>query len=278
MNRYLDGWCCEESIVYVLSISEGSIKGLQKTIDEFELVHCDSDGDEIDIDYQLAELKFLAEKINKANDLYEALKHQILIAIENEEHILRSTYCQMGFILPEDVILETPQENTLIELYRYETGSKTPIEETKFKKDSLAIWLYTIGEETLSNKVSPNLNVRELLNAQEKFRKENSFANISKIIGAKTNGSDSLKTLFEADETPSFLYWAYDVFLNAWHELPSDMKKPTKEQLTIYLKAKGLSEIASIEAIIKVSTPDKFSLGGKQKPELKNWKPKNERN
>lgn len=88
------------------------------------------------------------------------------------------------------------------------------------------------------------------------------------------NRTFSLKELFEAEEAPTMLYWAYDVFLAAWQALPVDMKKPTKPQLIEYLREKGISEISTINAIIKVSTPDNITLGGNQKADLKEWQPK----
>jgi hypothetical protein len=90
--------------------------------------------------------------------------------------------------------------------------------------------------------------------------------------------SDKLKMMFQEDSVPDSLYFAYSLFEEVWQNSPSDMKKPTKPQLIKYMEDKGIKEQTNIDAIIRVSTPNGISFGGKQKPELKSWVPKSERN
>jgi hypothetical protein len=96
-------------------------------------------------------------------------------------------------------------------------------------------------------------------------------------LDEKLVNSDQLKALFSHDNLPDDLYFAFSLFNEAWRDIPPDMKKPTKEQLTSQLTQKGLSIKKTIDAIIKVSTPNNVNLGGKQKSDLKDWAPKDER-
>ena len=71
---------------------------------------------------------------------------------------------------------------------------------------------------------------------------------------------------------------ALSLYKQAWHDLPDDMRKPLKSELEDLLKQNGLTDNAElINSIIKVSTPNNVKLGGKQSPDLKPWKPVEQR-
>jgi hypothetical protein len=84
-----------------------------------------------------------------------------------------------------------------------------------------------------------------------------------------SNEELTVKHLFEKDSIPTNLYLAYQLFNEIWDILPKDMNRPSKLQLQQYLEQKGVKEKNSIDAIIKSSTPDRITLGGKRKQELK---------
>ena len=128
------------------------------------------------------------------------------------------------------------------------------------------------------------LNINDLIvTKMEKLRFESAVK--SNILGSKDVQKDQLhlKTvnsgnLLEDDDTPILMVLASSLFDSVWKGLPTDMKKPTKGQLGQYIKTKlGITEQNSIDALIRVSKPDDVLFGGKQNPNLKEWKPKGER-
>ncbi|GAA6183765.1 hypothetical protein [Aliiglaciecola sp. NS0011-25] len=276
MNRYIDGWKCEEAIIFALNIFSTSIQKYEDTLEELSIREHDDNGNQIVNPQQDIEFDRVLHKSAQAKELLEALQHEVQIAIEHHAHLKQCQLVQMGKILPEDVIWEQPDESTVIELYKYIENQKP--EEIKIKKKSFAIWLHQIGEKNLGIRVEPNLQVNNvkternmdlISNFRTELEKASQEHNIQKPC--------SLKNLIEAEETPDYLYLAYDVFLAAWKDLPVNMKRPTKSQLTDYLMAKGIKEQTTIDAIIKVSTPDEITLGGKQKPDLVEWLIKSKR-
>lgn len=104
----------------------------------------------------------------------------------------------------------------------------------------------------------------------------------TKLLEAETVQSEVKKggvkdSIYNEDDVPDLLYLAHSLFDEAWRNFPKDMNKPSKEQLSEILKIKGITEAASIDAIIKVSTPNNVVLGGKKRPGFIEWKPKNKR-
>ena len=77
----------------------------------------------------------------------------------------------------------------------------------------------------------------------------------------------------DEEQIPNNLYFALSLYKQAWHDLPDDMRKPLKKELVNLLEQKGLTNSELINSIIKVSTPNSVKLGGKQSPDLKPWKP-----
>ena len=277
MNKYIDGWKCEEAVMFVLGIIEASINDYQNQLEGLSVTEYDSNGDEINDRAREIEFDTILHKSAQGLELLEALQHEVTIAIEQHDHTVRCNYAQMGHILPEDVIFEQPTESTPIELYRYD--EKQNINEIKIKKRSFATWLHQLGELELSEKVDPNLNIE----VEKETSSSDIFSGIDESILAKffdksSSSNTTLKSLFEADEIPDLLYFAYDTFLQVWLNLPKDMKQPTKEQLTRYLReVKGVKLQSEVDAIIKVSTPSGITLGGRQKPNLTSWRPLSER-
>jgi hypothetical protein len=79
---------------------------------------------------------------------------------------------------------------------------------------------------------------------------------------------------FQQDNIPTNLYMSYSLFTDVWERLPDDMNKPTKSELQKYLFDKGFrdkNQQVTINAIIKISTPDDRSFGGKKKANLRPW-------
>jgi hypothetical protein len=89
----------------------------------------------------------------------------------------------------------------------------------------------------------------------------------------------STNEILEDEDVPSLMVLASSLFDSVWKDKPDDMKNPTKPQLMHYIKTKqGIVESEAINALIRISRPDKVRFGGKQNPNLKEWKPKGERN
>jgi hypothetical protein len=87
----------------------------------------------------------------------------------------------------------------------------------------------------------------------------------------------SVRDIFSEDDIPDLLYLALSLFEQAWKDLPSDMNKPNKTQLTKLLKEMDVTEQKTIDSLIKVSTPNNIILGGRAKLNLKDWKPMSKR-
>ena len=94
-----------------------------------------------------------------------------------------------------------------------------------------------------------------------------------KILSDERNKAKELLLGIDEEQIPDNLYFALSLYKQAWHELPDDMRKPLKKDLENLLKQKGLTNSELINSIIKVSTPNNVKLGGKQSPNLKPWKP-----
>ncbi len=267
MNRYIDGWLVEEAVCFAVGNFE-SIAQIERTIDN-SVVNVSYDRDSFP-NWTKEDEKVLAEAekaLPQAKELLEALYHSVDIAIEHFNFAEKCTYANHGHILPEDLVFEQPAETTEIELYRYQPD--IPKEKVKIKKRSFAIWLYKLGEHAMSEKVYPKLNVREVLKEREGSKVH--ILDIAKNFTA--DGDESLLGLDE-EQIPENLYLALSLYKQAWHELPSDMCKPLKTDLEKLLKQRfGLANSTLINSIIKVSTPDGVTLGGKPNPSLKPWQP-----
>ncbi|MBJ2128048.1 hypothetical protein JC525_03775 [Alteromonas sp. IB21] len=266
MNRYIDGWICEEAVCFVVGNYE-SIAHIESIIENTP-VDTAFDGDSFP-DWTKEEANELAKAekaLPLARELLEALYHSVEIAIEHFNYLEKCEHANHGHILPEDLIFEQPSEFTEIELYRYTPD--TPLNEVKIKKRSFAIWLYKLGERSMSEKAYPELNVSETL--KESQSNNTSLEEISKLFTFKTN-----ETLlgFDEEQIPDNIYLALSLYKQAWHELPNDMCKPLKTDLEKLLRDRGIENNALISSIIKVSTPEGVTLGGKQHPSLKPWQP-----
>jgi len=130
----------------------------------------------------------------------------------------------------------------------------------------------------LRDKDSISIGISDLVITVEELARFECIQKNESKFEQPLNKPNSLIELINKDDTPNSLYFAYTLFEEAWKDLPANMKKPTKPQLSEHLKTKGITETTVIDSIIKVSTPNNVTLGGKQKPELSEWKPKNERN
>jgi hypothetical protein len=125
-------------------------------------------------------------------------------------------------------------------------------------------------------------------NERIRFEKHNEISNHQpsnkELLNKKMETHRSIKEevpvrdLSETDEVPTLMILASSLFDAAWKDIPSDMKKPTQKQLEHYIKTRqGITNKADIKALMRISKPDNVDFGGKQKPELTEWKPKNER-
>lgn len=269
MNKYIDGWKCEEAIMFALDIFSKSIQDYQNQLEDLLITNYDLNGYEIVDTARDIEVDIIFRKSAQGLNLLEALKLEVNIAIQHYRHTERCNNTQIDRIPPE--------ESTLIELYKYE--EKQNIDEIKIKKRSLAAWLYQLGEKDLSEKVDPNLDIHDEKNAPPSDASHHiEKSGLQKHFDESGSSKTSLKDLFEADEIPDLLYFAYDTFQQAWLNLPKNMKQPTKEQLTRYLReVKGVKLQSEIDAIIKVSTPSGITLGGRQKTNLTTWYPLSQR-
>lgn len=271
MNRYIDGWLCEEAVCFVV----GNYKSIAhiESIIENTPVKVAFDGDSFPdwTKEEESELSRAEIALPLARELLEALYHSVEIAIEHFIYSEKCEHANHGHILPEDLIFEQPTEFTEIELYRYIPD--TPLKEVKIKKRSFAIWLYKLGERSMSEKACPEIEVRQLLEERE-LNKTSS----SDIVRAFSSDFEGTLLGLDEEQIPDNLYWALSLYKQAWHDLPSDMCKPLKSDLEKLLRQSfGLSNSTLINSIIKVSTPKGVTLGGKQNPLLKPWQPKEKR-
>lgn len=263
--------------MFALDILGKSIQDYQKQLEALSVTYFDSNGYEIIDTASDIEFDIILHKSSQGLNLLEALKLEVNIAIEHHHHTNPCNHSQIGRIKSENVIFEQPEESTLIELYKYE--EKQNIDDVKIKKQSFAAWLHQLGEKDLSKKVDPNLNLDDEKNASPSDVSHNfDESGLPKFFNKSGSSKMSPKDLFEAEEIPDLLYFAYDTFLQAWLNLPKNMKQPTKEQLTNYLKkVKGVKLQSEVDAIIKVSTPSGITLGGRQKTDLTTWHPLSQR-
>lgn len=145
--------------------------------------------------------------------------------------------------------------------------------------------------DTLKPKLKKNLQF-QLEQALEQLTLErfnetstSSSANTSKISLHDSETASimlrrkSTNEILEDEDIPSLMVLASSLFDSAWKDKPDDMKNPTKAQLMHYIKTKqGIVESEAINALIRISRPNEVRFGGKQNPNLKEWKPKGERN
>jgi len=166
-----------------------------------------------------------------------------------------------------------------------EIYSKSPVLKTDdklsilFTRESLALWFYIKKDKNKANLIIPNFTPEskkspartsnleqkneELLEENERLKQE-----------IENNRASNLD---EAQNYPSGINNAIQVFNECWSHLPDDMERPSKDNLTGFIKTKlGQKEGASLKALLKLSTPDNETYGGKQKKEqTKLWRPKN---
>ena len=271
MNKYLDGWKCEEAVCFAVG-GYKSIKHIESILEDTP-VDFAYDGDRSPqwTKDDVEELNRASAALGSAEDLLEALYHSVEIAIEHFHFAEKCEHAHMGHMLPEDLVLEQPEEHTEIELYRYKPV--TPLKEVKIKKKSFAIWLHMLGELKMAEKVCPDLNVSEVLKRRDHAR-SSSPSDLSNLF----QGENSSYLGIDEEQIPDNLYLALSLYKQAWHDLPDDMRKPLKSELEDLLKQNGLTDNAElINSIIKVSTPNNVKLGGKQSPDLKPWKPVEQR-
>ena len=271
MNKYLDGWKCEEAVCFAVG-GYKSIKHIESILEDTP-VDFAYDGDRSPQWTQddVEELNRASAALGSAEDLLEALYHSVEIAIEHFHFAEKCEHAHMGHMLPEDLVLEQPEEHTEIELYRYKPD--TPLKEIKIKKKSFAIWLHMLGELKMAEKVCPDLNVSEVLKGRDQAR-SSTLSDFSNMF----QGENSSYLGIDEEQIPDNLYLALSLYKQAWHDLPDDMRKPLKSELEDLLKQNGLTDNAElINSIIKVSTPNNVKLGGKQSPDLKPWKPVEQR-
>ncbi|WP_197469470.1 hypothetical protein, partial [Oleiphilus sp. HI0125] len=79
------------------------------------------------------------------------------------------------------------------------------------------------------------------------------------------NKKDGVMTLPQAlSGLPESIQIAADVYEQCWHDLPSEMKRPSKKDLHDYIESRHkINQKSVIDAIIKVSVADDMKLGGK---------------
>ncbi|NQZ09423.1 MAG: hypothetical protein HRT35_19900 [Algicola sp.] len=100
---------------------------------------------------------------------------------------------------------------------------------------------------------------------------------IALITDYNSNQKTDYEADFEADDIPTNLYLAYGIFKDVWSNIPQDMRSPTKAQMIDYLKTRGVSVAADVEAIIRLSKPDDVTFGGHGDASKLKWKPQNKR-
>ena len=188
-------------------------------------------------------------------------------------------HCEnIGYTIKGGHVLSFLQESLDSELYLHEDD----LSEDIAYRDSYAQYLLN---------AFPYLNeteLKEVLSGVVFLRKsEIKHATGLESSEGSENGQDSdhtdqslqYKLLgLDEDEIPDLLYYALSLYKEAWRGLPSNMRTPIKSELETVLKEKGLTKPAHIDAVIKVSIPNGITLGGKQSPELTDWKPLHKRN
>jgi len=175
---------------------------------------------------------------------------------------------------PEDPLKHAPLK---IHHKAFAKGVYEPMD-SLFTVESLAQWFYEAGDEEKASKLVPNFSPDS---------KENSTLIISlkRQNTELSQENERLKQEIENHKTsnlndtlnyPSGINNAIQVFNECWSHLPDDMERPSKDNLTGFIKTElGQKETTTITALLKLSTPDNETYGGKPKKEqTKPWKPK----
>jgi hypothetical protein len=128
-------------------------------------------------------------------------------------------------------------------------------EKLEISKQSLAAWFHSMNEPSKAKLFEPV---------------EPGIADIGQ--------HQKVQEVFATEDIPKLLKLAYQIYKDVWCDIPKGMRNPTKEQLKDHMKEafKSITNV-DIDAMIRLSLPDKISFGGHGDKSKKKWMPKEKR-
>lgn len=150
--------------------------------------------------------------------------------------------------------MSLPDETTVIKIL-YRSSRDNNIQDIEMTLDSIARWFQAYD---------PDKSVL--------FDPTKSY-----LLADQTNDISKEENISDDDNLPSNLYFALCIYKECWKDLPKEMKKPSRKELTKHLNEKGVINRMKIDAIITISAPDEHVFGGIQSSDLISWKPLSQR-